>query len=146
MEKVADTVKEEVTIRQATEADLAAIEELIEQFVENGKLLRRTFRELEDLMETFFVAEYEGKLVGCVGLDIYNQKLAEIRSLAVSPDVQGMGVGKRLVRACVELANERDIFEIMAISSSEDFFRRCGFDFTLPHERKAFFLQTRDEL
>ncbi len=146
MEQAPDPVKDEVTIRKATEADLSAIEDLIKQFVQDGKLLPRTFRELEDLLETLFVAEYEGRLVGCAGLDIYNQKLAEIRSLAVSPTVQGKGVGKLLVNACVELAMEREVFEIMAISSSEAFFRACGFDYTLPHERKAFFLQTRDEL
>jgi N-acetylglutamate synthase-like GNAT family acetyltransferase len=146
MEQASDTVKEEVSIRKAAPEDLSAIEELIQQFVQDGKLLRRTFRELEDLMDTFFIAEYQGKLVGCAALDIYNQKLAEIRSLAVSPTVQGKGVGKLLVQACVNLAMEREIFEIMAISSSENFFRACGFDYTLPHERKAFFLQTRDDL
>jgi amino-acid N-acetyltransferase len=84
--------------------------------------------------------------VGCAALDIYNRKLAEIRSLAVAPETQGTGIGKKLVQACVELAHEEGIFEVMAISSSEDFFKACGFDFTLPNERKAFFLQTRDEL
>ncbi len=146
MEQASDPVKDEVTIRKAAQDDLTAIEDLIQQFVQNGKLLRRTFRELEDLMDTFFVAEYQGQLVGCAALDIYNEKLAEIRSLAVSSTVQGKGVGKMLVQACVDLAIERQIFEIMAISSSEKFFQACGFDYTLPHERKAFFLQTREEL
>ena len=86
------------------------------------------------------------QVVGTAALEIYNHKLAEIRSLAVAPDLQGSGVGKKLVEACVELAQERNIYEIMAISSSEAFFKACGFDFTLPNERKAFFLQTRDEL
>jgi hypothetical protein len=32
----------------------------------------------------------------------------------------------------------------MAITSADDFFHRCGFDFTLPGEKKALFLQTRE--
>lgn len=134
------------TIRLAKHEDLAAIEALIRRFVQGGKLLPRTFQELESLLETLFVAEMNGEIVGCAALDIYNRKLAEIRSLAVAPETQGTGLGKRLVQACVQLAEERGIFEVMAISSSEDFFKACGFDFTLPNERKAFFMQTRDEL
>jgi amino-acid N-acetyltransferase len=145
MEKVVP-VSDIVNIRKATQSDLAAIEKLITRFVEDGNLLPRTFRELEDLLDTFFVAEINHQIVGCAALDIYNKKLAEIRSLAVASEAQGHGIGKLLVQACIELANERDIFEVMAISSTDAFFKACGFDFTLPNERKAFFLQTRDDL
>lgn len=135
-----------LTIRKVQAADLHDLSELITTFVATGELLPRTLDELEDLMDTFFIAEFNGKLVGCAALEIYNKKLAEVRSLAVSPEVQGMGVGKKLVQACVDLAIEREIFEIMAISAEEAFFKACGFDFTLPRLRKAFFLQTRDQL
>jgi amino-acid N-acetyltransferase len=139
-------VKPAATIRPATYDDLTAVESLIRRFVQGGKLLPRTFQELESLVDNLFVAEIDGEIVGCAALDIYNRKLAEIRSLAVAPETQGTGLGKKLVQACVELAEAQGIFEVMAISSSEDFFKACGFDFTLPNERKAFFLQTRDEL
>ena len=135
-----------VIIRKATHSDLPTIETFLKQFVKSGKLLPRTFQELESLLDTLFIAEMDGNLLGTAALEIYNHKLAEIRSLAVAPDTQGSGVGKKLVEACVELARERNIYEIMAISSSEAFFKACGFDFTLPNERKAFFMQTRDEL
>lgn len=135
-----------VTVRHATTEDLTATSDFLKRFVNEGKLLPRTFSELQDLVSTLFIAEMDGVIVGCAALEIYSPKLAEIRSLAVAPEAQGNGVGKKLVTACVELAHEREIFEIMAISSSEDFFKACGFDFTLPNERKAFFMQTRDEL
>lgn len=143
-----ESIVSDITVRKAEISDLLAISEFIKPFVESGKLLPRTFKELAELMGTCFIAveDDSAEIVGCAALEIYSRKLAEIRSLAVSSTVQGRGVGKRLVIACVELAKERDIYEIMAISSSEDFFKACGFDFTLPKERKAFFLQTRDEL
>lgn len=140
------TTRSTVIVRKATVPDLPTIEAFIKTFVETGKLLPRTFQELEGLVDTLFVAEQDGTIVGTAALEIYNHKLAEIRSLAVAESVRGLGVGKQLVEACVTLAKKHNIYEIMAISSSEDFFKACGFDFTLPNERKAFFMQTRDTL
>jgi len=131
-------------VRRATEADLPAIEAFIEPFVNDGKLLPRTYDELTELLPSFFIAELDGQMVGCAALEIYSRKLAEIRSLAVSPDMQGRGIGKLLVDACIELAREKNVLEVMAITSSEGFFKNCGFDFTLPGEKKALFYQTRD--
>ena len=134
-----------VTIRIATAKDIAALAQFIKPFVADGKLLDRTSAEFEDLMPHFFIAEIDGEIVGCAALEIYSRKLAEVRSLAVSPRTQGLGIGKRLVTACVERARQRNIYEVMAITSSDGFFMSCGFDFTLPGEKKALFYQTRDE-
>ncbi len=132
------------TVRPATVQDVDNLQAFIQPFVERGKLLPRTQDELEDLTETGFLAELDGKIVGFAALEIYSAKLAELRSLAVSNDFQGRGIGKALVEACVGLAKQKRVFEVMAITSSEEFFQRCGFDFTLPGEKKAVFLQTRD--
>ncbi|MCC6615872.1 MAG: GNAT family N-acetyltransferase [Anaerolineae bacterium] len=131
-----------VIIRKATEADLDAIAELITPFVEQGLLLERTYDELEEWQGNFFVADLDGKIVGCAALEVYSRKLAEVRSLAVAKEVQGMGVGRALVHACVDLAQERGILEVMAITASEEFFRSCGFDFNTPNLKKAMFFQT----
>lgn len=137
----------DITIRKATSDDLIAISDFLKPFVTVGHLLPRTFDELEELLGTFFIAvNAEGEIMGCAALEIYSRKLAEIRSLAVSKKAQGQGVGSRLVDACVELAREREVFEIMAISAEDGFFTKCGFNYTLPKLRRAFFLQTRDEL
>lgn len=129
------------TIRSAQPGDLLNLIALIEPFVTHGKLLPRTVDEIRDMIPTGFVAEAAGKIVGFAALEIYSRKLAEIRSLAVSEDQQRNGLGSRLVDACVNLARQRNILEIMVITSSEEFFRGCGFDFTLPGEKKALFIQ-----
>lgn len=131
-------------IREARPSDAAELAAFIEPFVQERKLLRRTENELEVLVEHGFIAEREGRIVGFAALEIYSPKLAELRSLAVAAEMQGLGVGKKLVQACIDRAHERRVLEVMAISSSEAFFLSCGFDFTLPNERKAFFIQTRD--
>ncbi len=132
-----------VHIRAATIDDRDSALVLIEQFVLRGKILARTLDELEHVLANGYVAVREGHVVGFVTLEIYSQKLAEIRSLVVDDSLQGQGIGRRLVETCVQRARERGVFEVMAVSSSEEFFRTCGFDFTLPGEKKAFFLQTR---
>jgi|FLYN01.1.fsa_nt_gi N-acetylglutamate synthase-like GNAT family acetyltransferase len=131
-------------VRRATEADIPAIEAFIEPFVDEGKLLPRTYDELTELLPNFFIAELGGQIVGCAALEVYSRKLAEIRSLAVAPEMQGKGIGKLLVEACIQLAREKNVLEVMAITSSEGFFKSCGFDFTLPGEKKALFYQTRE--
>ena len=136
----------DVEIRAAVRSDLPALERFITQFVEQNRLLPRTKNELKELIPFGFVACQDGKLLGFAALEIYSSKLAEIRSLAVAPDMQGSGVGKSLVRKCVELAESRNVLEVMAITSTDEFFRACGFDFTLPGEKKALFIQTRDEV
>lgn len=136
----------DITIRKAVDSDLVELSDFIKPFVAKGDLLPRTFDELEDFLDTFFIAYHDGKIVGCAALEIYGKKLCEIRSLAVDSNTQGLGVGKKLVTACVELAQQEGIYEIMAISVAEDFFKACGFDFTLPNLKKAFFMQTRDSM
>jgi N-acetylglutamate synthase-like GNAT family acetyltransferase len=133
----------DIQIRAARFDDLEGIEDLIEPFVDGGKLLPRTWDELQSLVPTGFVAEQGGRIVGFAALEIYSRKMGEIRSLCVANGFQGQGVGKRLVKACVDFAAERRVFEVMVVTSSEDFFRSCGFDFTLPGEKKALFLTTR---
>jgi N-acetylglutamate synthase-like GNAT family acetyltransferase len=133
-----------VVVRPARGADIRPLAELIEPFVKERKLLPRTIDELALLLPNYFVADAGGRLVGCAALEIYSSKLAEVRSLVVLPECQGHGVGKQLVEACVSRAREEHVLEVMAITSSEEFFRSCGFDFTLPGEKKALFLQTRE--
>lgn len=135
-----------ITVRSARIEDIPLIAELIEPFVEEGKLLERTYEEFDELLPNFFVAiaEEEGRIVGCAALEVYSRKLAEIRSLAVDHSMQGRGIGKLLVDACVQRAREKNILEVMAITSSDHFFKQCGFDYTLPGEKKAVFWSLKD--
>lgn len=139
-----ETIVTGIHIRAATTDDLEPLTMFLTPFVEAGKLLPRTFDELRGLLPTLFVAEQDGAIVGCAALEIYSWKLAEVRSLAVSSAVQGQGIGKRLVDACLDRARSANILEVMAITSSDAFFMACGFDYTLPGEKRALFMQLRD--
>ena len=133
-------------VRPAHTQDVAELVSFIEPFVELGQLLPRTPDELDGLVHHGFVAVIGDRIVGFAALEVYSKKLAEVRSLAVDPNVRGLGVGKRLVQACVDRAKEMHVLEVMAVTATEEFFRACGFDFTLPGQKKAMFIQTRDEV
>ena len=62
-----------------------------------------------------------------MALHVFWADLAEIRCLAVAEHVQGLGIGRRLVDACWELARELEIKSIFALTSSTGFFERCGY-------------------
>ncbi len=134
---------EPIEFRRLIREDLTSVTRFIEPFVEAGRLLPRTRDELESLIPQGFVALLTNRIVGVAALEIYSNKLAEIRSLAVHESVQGRGVGRELVSRCVSLAREQNVLEVMAITSEDSFFRNCGFDFTLPGEKKALFMPTR---
>ena len=132
-----------ITTRQAVATDVLPLHEFIKPFVETGILLPRTIVELDELVEHGFVALRDNQIVGFAALEIYSSKMGEIRSLAVSAELQGQGVGRQLVQLCIDRARAQNVLEVMAITSQENFFRSCGFDFTLPGEKKALFVQTR---
>ncbi len=141
-----EKINPSITIRTAQADDLDRLSDFIKPFVDYGKLLPRTFDELEEWLPNYFIAhDDKGAIVGCAALEVYSKKLAEIRSLAVSPDARGLGIGKALVEACVQLARDKKVYEVMAVTSADTFFINCGFDFTLPGEKKALFIQTRDD-
>lgn len=121
---------------------------LLRPFVEQRKLLRRTRAETAALLGTGFVAVHQDGIVGFSSVEIYSKKLAEIQCLAVHPDHQGHGLGSDLVRHCVELARQRGVMEVMAISASDRFLQNLGFDYSLPDQKRALFFQlrTREEL
>lgn len=95
------------------------------------------------MMLTGFVAEFAGEVIGFSAVEIYSKKLSEIQCLTVNPVHQGKGIGGALVRHCVELARQRGVMEVMAISASEKFLHDLGFDYALPDQKRALFFQLR---
>lgn len=122
-------------------------------FVMQRLLLSRTPTELVELTRHGFVAmvdepqescgETTARCVGFSAVEVYSPKLAELQCLAVHPDFQRFGVGKRLVGMCIDRARELGVMEIMAISSSDRFLETCGFDYSLPDQKRALFQQLR---
>jgi amino-acid N-acetyltransferase len=133
----------DIHFRLATIEDVPALLEMLEPFVRARKLLRRTPEEVAVLTRHGFIAEVEGRIVGFSAIEIYSRKMAEIQALAVAEGFQGRGIGRRLVMKCLDRAKELDVMEVLAISASDDFLRSCGFDYSLPDQKRALFCQLR---
>ncbi len=114
-------------IRRAIERDAPAIRALIDLYVADGTLLPRSEDFIASHADHFVVAIRRGRVVGCAHLDEYAPSLAELRSLAVAPDAQGMGVGRSLVAAVEDLARRRGYRTVFAVSNDEEFFGKYGF-------------------
>lgn len=129
------------TVCDADYRDFEAVQAFLHPFMDGELLLPRTSIELELLLKHSFKATIEDRIVGFCALEIYSKKLAEIQCLAVLAEVRRKGVGRALVNQCVRRAQEQKVLELMAITSSEDMFMACGFDYSLPHQKRALFIQ-----
>lgn len=131
----------DIHLSDATSIDIRAVSNFLQPFVDQEFLLPRTRDELKHLLKHAFVARWRRKVVGFAAVEIYSRKLAEIQCLAVHPEFQRMGIGRRLVTACVRRAKEMKVLELMAISASDAFLKECGFDYSLPKQKRALFVE-----
>ncbi len=121
-----------VTVRPATAEDVPKIFELIGYWAQQGTMLVRPMPSIFENLRDFYVAELPGEagpvFAGCGALHILWGDIAEVRGLAVDPQVQTKGVGRRLVEACEEEARRLDIPVLFAWTYTVGFFEKCGFE------------------
>lgn len=127
-------------IRKASLTDIPNLLELLEQ--SSDKLLQRTVKEYQEVLGNTWVAVEDGKIVGCATLEIYSPKIAEIRSVAVDKAYRNRGFGTQLVQVAAAEAKAKNIYEVMVVTSSPEFFRSLGFGQCL-NEKYALFLGGR---
>ncbi len=117
-----------MNIRPARVGDVPAIYELIRVFAERNLMIRRSLGELYESIREFLVAgDDTGSIVGCVALHVFWDDLAELRCLAVAEQVQGQGLGQRLVEACWDSARALEIPSVFTLTHAVAFFERCGY-------------------
>jgi amino-acid N-acetyltransferase len=116
-----------VTVRKAVMRDIRPILDLINGYAAKGVMLPRTEFELSEAIRDFSVVVRNGLLLGCGALHFYTPTLGEIRSLAVHPDAKTHGVGRKLIGALVEQAQEYELDAVFAFTYVVEFFRKTGF-------------------
>ena len=117
-------------IRPARVEDVAEMQALINGYAAEDRMLERSRDFLLEHLRDFVVARDESGFVGCCALAVLTPDLAEVRSLAVRPEAAGRGIGRALVRACVEEARRLGTRRVFALTLVPDFFERCGFVLT----------------
>ena len=121
----------ELTYRRARPTDTRAILNLIQFYSAKGLMLPRSFSQVVEKIRDFNVAVEEkggeASLKGVVALHVVGEDLAEVRSLAVEEALQGKGVGRRLLDACVADAREMRLQRIFTLTYQTEFFTKAGF-------------------
>ncbi len=116
-----------INFRKAKMTDVESIHSLINSFAEAGLMLARSRNTIYENLREFMIIEFEGKLIGVGGLHIIWEDLAEIRALALHPDYQGQGIGKRLIESLMNEARELELHRVFALTYQVEFFKKCGF-------------------
>jgi amino-acid N-acetyltransferase len=116
-----------LTIRKAKMADIPALLALINGYARDGIMLPRTEFELSEGVRDFTVLLASGKLSGCAALHFYGPAIAEVRSLAVDPLLQGTGGGRLLLQAIETEARAFDLDALFAFTYIPRFFEKLGY-------------------
>lgn len=113
-------------LRKAIIADVKPIQKLLAHFAGKGDMLSRSLSELYESIRDFYVVEEDGVLLGVSALHIVWEDLAEIRSVAVSEEAGGKGVGSIVVQACIDEARSFGLNRVFCLTYKPDFFSRFG--------------------
>jgi amino-acid N-acetyltransferase len=111
---------DEIRITAATGADVPFIKLLLE-----GANL--PLEGVDDHWKTFVVARDGAKVIACGGSEAY-QVVALIRSVAVAPEYQKSGIGRRIVRQLLDRLASRGLREFYLLTTTaEEYFKKRGF-------------------
>jgi len=113
--------------RKPTFKDVEAIHKLVNDYAEKGLMLARSRNVLYETLRDMVVAEEDGQIVGVGGLHLVWDELAEVRALAVAPEVVRKGVGRALVANLTEEAKELGVKTLFALTYQPEFFAKQGF-------------------
>jgi len=127
-----------VIIRPALVGDVPAMAEIINGFAARQLMLPRSQFQFYQHVRDFSVLEHQGEIIGCGALQFVWADMAEIRSLAVKPEWQGRGLGRRLVERLLDEGRTHGVPRVFCLTYQEAFFARLGFTVipreSLPHK------------
>lgn len=116
-----------IIVRTARTPDVHAIRSLIGTYTDDGRLMAKAQVTLFESVQEFVVAETAGQIVGCGALHVMWEDLAEVRSLAVQPQVKGQGVGSAMLTTLLDRARSLGVHRVFCLTFETDFFTRHGF-------------------
>ncbi len=117
-----------LTVREATEADVGKIHELLTIYSKKAVVLARSEEDIRFYLGNFLVAEVDGVIRGCAAARDFGNDLLEVRSMVVEPGFQGKGIGRAMVEALIAgLRVKREKFRLFALTYQVEFFKALGF-------------------
>jgi amino-acid N-acetyltransferase len=136
-------------VRRARTTDVPGIRALVDTYTGDRRLLAKAMVNLYEDVQEFFVAVDGERVVGCGALHVLWEDLAEVRTVAVAPHVQGRGVGSALLERLVENARDLGVRRLFCLTFETEFFARHGFvpidEVPVDDEVQAELLRSADE-
>lgn len=126
--------------------------DLIEPFVEQGRILPRTYEQISENIDDFVFLQKNDQVVACAGLkDCKDSKMGEIYALAVAKEMQNQGLSEKLLKKIMQKAQKMNFSKIFALSKhNAKWFLKHGFEQKtvndLPIKRQAIFDHQRNSL
>ena len=118
-------------LRKARITDVKGVHKLLmNTSADDGLVLPRSYNQLYSHLRDFFVIVDDADdevVLACCALSICWDNLAEVRSLVVAREQRGLGLGRRLVEACVSDALTLGIYRVFALTNTQAFFQKMGF-------------------
>lgn len=81
------------------------------------KVLSNPQEEIIDKGGMIFYVQYKDVIVGTVSLLKMDNQTFELSKMAVSEGIQGLGIGKKLLQHCIEVAKEQQIKKLILYSN-----------------------------
>jgi amino-acid N-acetyltransferase len=114
-------------VEKARITDAPLIHKLVNYFADKSLMLPRSLSEIYENIRDYFVIKDNTGLVACAALHIIWADLAEIKSVAVAEDKHKQGIGNKLIKACLDEAEEIGIPTIFCLTYQPGFFEKSGF-------------------
>lgn len=119
----------QIRVRHARTGDVSAMVELMAPLVERRILLGKDMVELYGAVPEFMVAvDSDDRVIGYGAIHPIWEHLGEVRTLGVSDEWLGRGVGHRLLVAIEARAKELGLSQLFCLTFEVDFFGRHGFE------------------
>ena len=91
--------------------------ELMQPFVDEGRLLERDYEAINKEIENFICIEYEGQIVACAALKLYEKEnMGEIYGLVVNKDFHNTDTSSNLMNLLIQKALDLNLSSIFALS------------------------------
>ena len=116
-----------VTLRSARTPDVRAIRALVAPYAERRILVAKDPVAYYEGLQQFVVAELDGQVMGCGALHVFWEDVAEVRTVAVSEDARGHGIGGLVVDELVANARAIGVSRVFCLTFETEFFARHGF-------------------
>lgn len=117
-------------VRKARLADVGEMHCIINYYAERQRMLPKTELQLYENLRDYSIVTDDGpkdRILACGALHLYWENLAEIRAIAVDPEMKQRGLGTVLVGRLLSEARDWNVGKVFVFTYEPKFFVRFGF-------------------